>query len=153
MIHALRTRPALATALAVSLLACAGSSRADDAPAAVPRTPAPEGARVYIISPSDGATVSSPVLVRFGLSGMGVAPAGVANPNTGHHHLIIDAPTPPAAAPIPNDAHHKHFGGGQTETTVELAPGTHTLQLVLGDALHVPHDPPIVSEVVTIRVE
>ena len=119
----------------------------------VERTPAPEGARVYLISPEDGATVSSPVTIRFGLSGMGVAPAGVMNPKAGHHHLIIDAPTPPADAPVPNDEHHRHFGGGQTEVTIDLAPGEHTLQLVLGDHLHVPHDPPIVSERITITVE
>lgn len=116
-------------------------------------TPAPEGAQAYIISPSDGETVSSPVLVRFGLRGMGVAPAGVANPKTGHHHLIIDAPMPAAGAPIPNDENHRHFGGGQTEVELVLEPGRHTLQLVLGDHLHVPHEPPVVSKRITITVE
>ena len=123
------------------------------AEAAVPRTPRPAQARLYFITPEDGATVSSPVVIRFGLSGMGVAPAGVATPDTGHHHLIIDADVPPAAAPIPNDEHHKHFGGGQTETTLSLPPGEHTLQLVLGDKDHVPHDPPLVSDRITITVE
>jgi len=120
---------------------------------ALARTPAPPGAAVYLISPQDGATVSSPVTVRFGLTGMGVAPAGVLNPKAGHHHLIIDAPTPAAGAPIPNDAKHRHFGGGQTEVELELTPGKHTLQLVLGDHIHVPHDPPVVSQTITVTVE
>jgi len=151
---------AYAAAAAFALAACAGGASADSheahaapAPTAYQRVTAPPGARAYIISPQDGARVSSPVLVQFGLSGMGVAPAGVANPATGHHHLIIDAPTPDVGAPIPNDANHRHFGGGQTEASIELAPGRHTLQLVLGDALHVPHDPPIASAVVTVTVE
>jgi hypothetical protein len=97
--------------------------------------------------------VSSPVTVRFGLTGMGVAPAGVANAKTGHHHLIIDSPTPDLSLAVPKDAKRIHFGGGQTETTVELTPGKHTLQLVLGDANHIPHQPPIVSQVIEITVE
>lgn len=119
----------------------------------VPRTPSPEGAEVEILSPHDGEVVKSPVTVRFGLSGMGVAPAGVAYPNTGHHHLVVDSKLPPMDAPIPADERHIHFGKGQTETVIELPPGTHTLQLVLGDLNHVPHDPPVVSEPVTITVE
>ncbi|UCE86687.1 MAG: DUF4399 domain-containing protein [Deltaproteobacteria bacterium] len=119
----------------------------------VERTPPPEGARLYFITPSDGERVKSPVTVRFGLAGMGVAPAGVATPETGHHHLIIDAALPPLGQPVPSDEHHRHFGGGQTEVALELAPGTHTLQLLLGDANHVPHDPPVVSEKITIQVE
>ena len=117
------------------------------------RTPAPEGARVYIITPEDGARLKSPVTVRFGLSGMGVAPAGVDRPKTGHHHLIVDAPLPPPGLPVPADERHVHFGGGQTETTIELPPGRHTLQLVMGDHRHVPHDPVVASEVVTIPIE
>ena len=141
----------IAIAFAVALvLGC--TARAEEA-TAIPRTPAPEGARAYIVSPADGATVSSPVVVVFGLAGMGVAPAGVTNAATGHHHLIVDAPTPDEALPISNDANHRHFGGGQTEVEIELEPGTHTLQLVLGDHLHVPHDPPVASEVITITVE
>lgn len=117
-------------------------------------TPAPEGARAYIISPVDGAAVSSPVTVVFGLEGMGVAPAGVEKANTGHHHLLIDVPDVPAAGqPIPADDNHKHFGGGQTQVSVELPPGQHTLQLVLGDQNHVPHEPPVISERITITVE
>ena len=88
----------------------------------------------------------------LGLSGMGVAPAGVQNPNTGHHHLIIDAPLPDPGKPVPTDAKHRHFGGGQTQVDLELSPGEHTLQLILGDHLHIPFDPPIVSKPITIRV-
>lgn len=116
-------------------------------------TPSPEGASVYIISPADGATVSSPVKVQFGLSGMGVAPAGVDKEKTGHHHLIIDAAAPEAGKPIGKDAQHMHFGGGQTEAMVELKPGKHTLQLVLGDKGHVPHNPAVMSKPITITVK
>lgn len=106
----------------------------------------------YIVSPADGATVDSPVTVVFGLSGYGVAPAGTVKEKTGHHHLIIDAPLPDMAEPIPANDHYRHFGGGQTQTTVSLAPGKHTLQLLLGDHAHLPHAQPIHSEVVTITV-
>jgi hypothetical protein len=116
------------------------------------RVPAPEGAAVYFISPTDGATVTSPLTVRFGMRGMGVAPAGVEQPKTGHHHLLIDAELPALDLPIPADEHHVHFGGGQTEVVLELPPGEHTLQLLVGDARHVPHDPPIVSDRVTVQV-
>ena len=115
---------------------------------------AAEAPRAYIISPVDGTTVSSPVKVVFGLSGMGVAPAGVDKQGTGHHHLLIDvAELPDLKLPVPADANHKHFGGGQTEATVELAPGVHTLQLLLGDKVHIPHDTPVTSEKITITVE
>lgn len=121
---------------------------------ATARTPSPAGANVYIISPQDGETVSSPVTVKFGLQGMGVAPAGVVKDNTGHHHLLIDLDGPPAMdTPLPADDHHKHFGGGQTETSIELAPGIHTLQLIMGDNSHIPHDPPVISEMITITVK
>ena len=125
------------------------------APAAAPaimRTPAPAGATAYIIEPTDGATVTSPVTVTFGLRGIGVAPAGVERENTGHHHLLIDTQLMNFNAPIPADAQHVHFGLGQTETTIELAPGRHELRLVLGDHMHIPHDPPVTSEAVTIQV-
>jgi hypothetical protein len=135
-------------------LACAAAlAAAAPVPGALAGTPRPADAKLYLISPADNATVSSPVTVRFGLAGMGVAPAGVATPNTGHHHLIIDAGAPPAGAPIPSDERHRHFGGGQTEVTLPLAPGAHTLQLVLGDKDHVPHDPPLLSEPIRITVE
>ena len=108
---------------------------------------------LYFISPTDGDTLKSPVQVRFGLKNMGVAPAGVDKANTGHHHLIIDSELPGMDRPIPNDANHRHFGGGQTEASIELAPGKHTLQLLLGDFSHIPHKPPVVSEIITITVE
>jgi Domain of unknown function (DUF4399) len=120
----------------------------------LPRTPAPAGAEVYFIAPEDGATVSSPVVVRFGLKGMGVAPAGIQVEKTGHHHLLVDVDTlPPFNQPLPKDDKHLHFGAGQTETTLTLAPGKHTLQLIVGDYLHLPHDPPIMSPKITITVK
>ena len=118
-----------------------------------PRTPSAAGAKLYFISPKNGATVHGSVTVRFGLSGMGVAPAGTLAENTGHHHLIVDAPLPALDQPIPKDDQHLHFGKGQTETTLTLAPGKHTLQLLLGDAGHRPHDPALVSERITITVK
>jgi hypothetical protein len=118
------------------------------------RTPSPAGAEVYIISPKDGATVKSPVTVVFGLKGMGVAPAGVKFENTGHHHLLIDTDVPKDLnAPLPTSDQVKHFGKGQTETSIELAPGKHTLQLVLGDQNHTPHNPPVESKKITITVK
>lgn len=119
----------------------------------LPRSPAPKDVELYIVSPQDGASVASPVTVRFGLRGMGVAPAGVAMADTGHHHLLIDSDLPPFNLPIPADDKHVHFGKGQTEATVTLAPGSHRLQLLLADHLHMPHDPPVVSKPVTIVVK
>jgi hypothetical protein len=118
------------------------------------QTPSPEGAKVYFINLKDGAEVDSPFLVQFGLSGMGVAPAGVEKPNTGHHHLLIDTTMTPEQMkePIPADDNHKHFGGGQTEAMVTLPKGQHTLQLLLGDWTHIPHVPPVMSEPITITV-
>jgi hypothetical protein len=108
----------------------------------------------YFLAPANGATVTSPFTIRFGLRGMGVAPAGVTTPSTGHHHLLIDVETlPPDNLPIPNDANHRHFGLGQTETELTRPSGQHTLQLVLGDALHIPHQPPVRSEKITITVQ
>lgn len=124
-------------------------------------TPAPEGAEVYFISLEDGATVSSPVTINFGLSGMGVAPAGTEREMTGHHHLFLNrAPlgeTEEGAEEllygIPADDNHIHFGGGQTQVTLDLAPGDYTLQLVMGDLNHIPHVPPIASSQITVTVE
>jgi hypothetical protein len=134
----------------------AAAAPAEPAQTAVPpvleRRPAPQGAAAYIIEPADGAAVSSPVRVLFGLKGAGVAPAGIAHETAGHHHLLVDTGLPDLGLPVPADANHVHFGGGQTETEIELEPGTHTLQLLLGDERHVPHDPPIVSEPITIEV-
>ena len=108
----------------------------------------------YIVSPQDGATVSSPVKVIFGLSApYGVAPAGMVMDNTGHHHLVIDADLPNLEMPIPKDNNYRHFGGGQTEASIELSPGEHTLQLLLGDFKHVPHADPIISEQIRIIVK
>ena len=117
------------------------------------RTPAPENAELYFISPADGATVSNPVTVRFGLRNMGVAPAGIKYDNSGHHHLLVDTALPSLEFPIINDGNHLHFGGGQTETTLELPLGEHTLQLLLGDFAHIPHEPAVMSERITITVE
>jgi len=130
-----------------------GASDTASAPPALQRSPAPPGATVFIISPASGATVSSPVSVKFGISGISVAPAGQNTRNTGHHHLLIDTELANPDAPVPADGQHVHYGKGQTETSIELEPGQHTLQLVLGDGNHVPHQPPIVSKVVTITVE
>jgi hypothetical protein len=144
MITSLRTAFALFAVFAVASVA----------PVAA-QTPSPEGAKVYFINLKDGAEVDSPFLVQFGLSGMGVAPAGVEKPNTGHHHLLIDATLTPEQMkePIPADDNHKHFGGGQTETRIALPPGQHTLQLLMGNWTHVPHNPPVMSEKITITVE
>lgn len=115
---------------------------------------APQDASTYFISPNDGETVTSPVTVRFGLNGMGVAPSGVDRKNTGHHHLLVDVDSmPPMDDPIPSDDQHLHFGGGQTQTTLELEPGQHELTLLLGDETHTPHNPPVKSKTITITVE
>ena len=111
-------------------------------------------AQVYLIEPADGATVTGSFTVKFGLSGMGVAPAGVNVANTGHHHLLIDTTElPDTTQPLPANEHVKHFGKGQTETELTLSPGEHTLQLLLGNYLHIPHDKPVLSEKITITVE
>jgi len=120
---------------------------------AAERIDAPAGAHVYFISPSAGETVQAPFKVRFGAAGLGVAPAGIDAANTGHHHLVIDGELPALDEPIPSSDTYRHFGGGQTETTLDLEPGEHTLQLLMGDHRHIPHDPAIVSPRITIRVE
>lgn len=139
--------------LALALSALTGAAMASD-PSGMAITKAPTGADVYIVSPRDGATVDQQFTVRFGLKGIGVAPAGVSKPNTGHHHLLVDVKQLPAAGqPIPNDSRHIHFGGGQTETTLNLTPGTHTLQLELGDQNHIPFEPALVSKKITVHVK
>jgi Domain of unknown function (DUF4399) len=135
----------------VVVAACALVAAA--AVAQVTRTPATQGAELYLIAPTEGATVTSPVTVRFGLKGMGIAPAGIQLPDTGHHHLLVDTDLPPLDKPIPADATHIHFGKGQTETTLTLSPGKHTLQLLLGDHLHIPLEPAVVSKKITITVK
>ena len=133
----------IAIAAAFALVAVAVSAQ----------TPAPGNAKAYFISPKDGETITGPVTIRFGLSGIGVAPAGVEKENTGHHHLLIDTGLPKMDEPIPTDDKHRHFGGGQTETAITLPPGQHTLQLLLGDWTHIPHKPPVMSEKITITVK
>jgi hypothetical protein len=117
------------------------------------RSMAPESAKAYIVSPADGAVVGNPFTVIFGLTDMGVAPAGVERLDTGHHHLLIDTDMPYLDEPIPSNDHHIHFGGGQTEIRLELPPGEHTLQLLMGDLNHIPHDPPVMSKTITITVK
>ena len=116
------------------------------------RHASPPNAKVYFVYPTDHASLSQTPVIRFGLINMGVAPAGVDKPNTGHHHLLIDAPLPPFDQPIPNDFNHLHFGAGQTEAQITLPLGTHKLQLLLGDENHVPHDPPVYSKPITVTV-
>jgi len=147
--HTLKTRLVLGGVAATVLVGLVGIVAAQAA-----RTKSVDTAKVYIISPKDGETVTGPVTVRFGLKGMGIAPVGINAPNTGHHHLLIDVATmPPMDAPLPNNDNIKHFGGGQTETDLTLPAGKHTLQLVLADAGHIPHDKPLVSEKITITVK
>jgi hypothetical protein len=143
MIQRSRLLPGLALCLAIGV------------PAATLATTAPPKASVYFISPTNNDTVTSPFTVRFGLRGMGVAPAGIEKENTGHHHLLIDTTLSPDEfnQPIASDPQHLHFGGGQTETELTLPPGRHTLQLVLGDWSHIPFNPPIVSPVITVTVK
>jgi hypothetical protein len=143
----------MAASIRIALALLAPLAAASLTPAAA-QTPSPAGAKVYFINLKDGAEVISPFLVQFGLSGMGVAPAGVEKPNTGHHHLLIDTTltADQMKEAIPADDTHKHFGGGQTEAMVILPPGQHTLQLVLADWTHIPHEPPVMSEPITITV-
>jgi len=122
-------------------------------PKAMPRTASPEGARVFFISPADGDTVSNPIAIEFGIEGMGVVAAGVNEANSGHHHLLVDTGLPDSGLPIPADANHIHFGDASTATELTLAPGEHTLRLLLGDHLHIPHNPAVVSDPITITVE
>ncbi|MGQ0672040.1 MAG: DUF4399 domain-containing protein [Hyphomicrobium sp.] len=138
-----------AALLALSLAAC-GSEQ----PAAPKGTPSPPGAKVFFIEPQNGAEVTSPVTVKFGIEGMEVVPAGTDTPNSGHHHVLIDTTLAENfEGTIPMDDNHKHFGKAQTEAQLELKPGKHTLQMVLGDANHAPHSPPVKSEVITITVK
>lgn len=121
--------------------------------AALPRTDSIEGASVFFISPIDGETVTNPFVVEFGISGMELAKAGDNQAGSGHHHLIIDAGPPDLSMPVPADEHYIHFGDASASTELTLEPGSHTLQLLLGDFLHIPHDPPVLSTTITINVE
>jgi len=131
----------------------AASMEMPAAPAALPKTASATGARVFFIMPQDGATVTNPVSIEFGIDGMDVVKAGTEQANSGHHHLLIDTGLPNLGLPIPADGQHVHFGDGSTATEITLQPGEHTLQMLLGDHLHIPHDPPLVSEVITITVK
>lgn len=122
-------------------------------PAGLGRSESISGASVFFITPGNGATVSNPVAIEFGIEGMTVMPAGVEEKYSGHHHLLIDTQLPALDMPIPADSNHIHFGDGSTSTQIELEPGEHTLLLLLGDHLHIPHDPPVTSETITITVE
>lgn len=134
---------------ALLVAACIGAT----AQAELPRTPSPADASVAIVSPHDGEVVTSPFKVVFAVHGMTLAPAGGTEPNSGHHHLLIDVPVPTdLGTPLPADSQHLHFGKAQTETEVTLAPGQHTLQLILGDANHIPHEPPVISKQISITV-
>ena len=131
----------------------AGAAVGEKAPALPPRTASPDGARVFFITPANGDTVSNPVRVEFGIDGMTVAAAGLNQENSGHHHLLVDTDLPDISMPIPADQHHIHFGDASTSTELTLAPGEHTLQLLLADYAHIPHDPPVISERITITAE
>jgi len=152
----MRTLALAALAFAVSVaasVAAVPSASAQTPAVSIARTPSPPGAEAYIISPKDGARVKSPVTVVFGLKGMGVAPAGVKFDNTGHHHLLVDTDAPAdMSAPLPATDKILHFGKGQTEASIPLSPGKHTLQLLLGDQNHVPHSPPVISKKITVTV-
>ena len=126
---------------------------AESAPVALPRSESPEGGRVFFITPADGDTVQSPVAIEFGIENMEVAPAGQDTAYSGHHHLIINAELPAFDQPIPANDNYRHFGDGSTSVSVELEPGTYTLQMILGDYLHIPHDPPVYSDPITVTVE
>lgn len=163
---------AFASLLAITLLCSCGSpeqpqqaapnadSAEAQAPAAEPaaeialppRKASPDGARVWFVSPGDGAVLTSPFVVEFGLEGMELLPAGEIGEHTGHHHLLVDTGLPRMDLPIITDDNHMHFGLAQTSVELSLAPGAHTLQLLLGDDLHIPHDPPVMSEVITVEV-
>ncbi len=150
---------------ALALAAC--SQKAADEPAAevsadneamteaagLTRTASPQGATVFFISPADGDSVSSPASIEFGIEGMVVVKAGQEQPHSGHHHLIIDAALPDMGLPIPADEHYIHFGDASTATELTLDPGRHTMQLLLGDHRHIPHDPPVMSDSITVIVE
>ena len=148
--------------LLTSLAACGDKTTSEPAVEAAAPEPAPAmpartesaiEATVFFVSPADGESVSNPVSIVFGIDGMTVAPAGQDVPHSGHHHLLVDTNLPDLGLPIPNDENHIHFGDGSSATEITLEPGEHTLQMLLGDHLHIPHDPPLTSDVITINVE
>jgi hypothetical protein len=151
-------RHTIVLAMLLALAARPGTvlAQAAGGPATPPAAAAavdPTAPQVYFIWPHDGSVINGGKFwVRMGLRNMGVAPKGTAVPNTGHHHLLIDTELPPMTEAIPNDRNHLHFGAGETEARIELPPGIHTLQLLLGDKDHVPHKPPVVSRKITVTV-
>ena len=144
---------ALRTAVCAALIVVFGSM-APSGSVLAEQTASPPGAEEYIIWPADGAVIHGGKLwVRMGLRNMGVCPKGIVFPNTGHHHLLIDTDLSPLDQEIPSDRNHLHFGAGETDARIELPPGKHTLQLMLGDHNHVPHVPPVYSKKITITVQ
>lgn len=149
-----------AASIALLISACGqnqAARRADDAMMStadtLPRSTSPDGARVFFITPATGDTVSNPISIEFGIEGMIVVKAGDQQPHSGHHHLLIDTDLPDPGLPVPADEHHVHFGDGSSATEITLSAGEHTLLLLLGDYRHIPHDPPVVSNPLTIIVE
>jgi len=149
-----------AASIALLISACGqnqAARRADDAVMStadtLPRSTSPDGARVFFITPATGDTVSNPISIEFGIEGMIVVKAGDQQPHSGHHHLLIDTDLPDPGLPVPADEHHVHFGDGSSATEITLSAGEHTLLLLLGDYRHIPHDPPVVSNPLTIIVE
>jgi hypothetical protein len=149
--HIPNSTPLFSDRIHIHVVDAAAAPSAQAAPHAG-RHPSPPGAKVYFIYPEDGSYITPTTIVRFGLIGMGVAPAGFEKLNTGHHHLLVDTGLPPFDQPIPNDFNHLHFGAGQTEAKVTLPLGRHTLQLILADENHMPHDPPVYSKVIHVVV-
>ena len=138
---------------AVDVPAAAAQSATPPEPVVMPRSESAQGARVFFITPANGAVLTNPISIEFGTEGMEVVKAGIDQPHSGHHHLLIDTGLPDLGLPIPADENHVHFGDGRTATVITLPPGQHTLQMLLGDHLHIPHDPPVLSEVITVTVE
>ena len=139
--------------IAAATVAVLAAGCGPSGPEAAKRTPSPAGAKVYFIEPKSGAEVTSPVAMKFGIEGMEVLPAGTEKEHSGHHHVFIDSALTDLDNPIPADDNHKHFGKGQTDASLDLKPGKHTLQLVLADHNHIPHDPVVKSDVITITVK
>ena len=150
--HVPHDPPVMSERIRVRVVAAQGATPASPAPTTRARQASPNDAAVYFIYPKDGDIIFPTSTIRFGLRNMGVAPAGVAKPNTGHHHLLVDVAAPNFDEPIPADLNHIHLGGGQTEQRVTLPPGKHTFQLLLADERHIPHDPPVMSERITVTV-
>ena len=149
--HIPNSTPLFSDRIHIHVVDSAAAPSAQAAPHAG-RHPSPPGAKVYFIYPEDGSYITPTTIVRFGLIGMGVAPAGFEKLNTGHHHLVVDTSLPSFDKPVPNDFNHLHFGAGQTEAKVTLPLGRHTLQLILADENHMPHDPPVYSKVIHVVV-